>query len=92
MLRVILIILFSLVVIGCASTTQPIPVQQHTVLIPPANYFQCEVVELPRNTRTITDLDVARLITRLYRENVVCANNIKAIKEFLENSSKILQN
>ena len=92
MFKVALIILFSLIVIGCASSPQPIPVQQHTVLIPPANYFQCEVIELPRNTRTITDLDIARLITRLYRENVVCANNMKAIKEFLENSSKILQN
>ena len=92
MFKITLIILFSFIVIGCTSNPQPIPVQQHTVLIPPANYFQCEVIELPRNTKIITDLDIARLITRLYRENVVCANNMKAIKEFLENSSKILQN
>ena len=86
------LILSLLILIGCANNSQPISVQRHIVLIPPANYFQCEIIELPKNTRTITDLDVAKLITRLYRENVICANNMKAIKEFLENSNKILQN
>lgn len=77
------IFLISLItLIGC-SQSEVIVSTKYTVVMPDSKMFECPSPRLPVSS-TLTDSEVANLITQLFRNNVVCRNNIKAIEEFLQ--------
>lgn len=81
------ILFVALFLAGC-QTTQPqvITRTQIEVIIPPAELFTCHrllVSQLPR-TSTLTTNQVARVLEKLVRDNAECANNMEAIKAYLE--------
>ena len=63
-----------------------------TVVQVPANLYYCPVVASYPNTANMTDIDVARLIVQLHRNNVTCFNSMKAIRDYLDESKKTLEN
>lgn len=74
--------LLSLMILtGC--TGQVVTSTRNVVIIPPENMMICNAVELP-DSRNLTDIQVARLIARLYQENTTCQANMTAIRQYLE--------
>lgn len=62
-----------------------------TVIEVPANLYYCPVIASYPNTANMTDIDVARLIVQLHRNNITCFNSMKAIREYLDESKKTLE-
>lgn len=60
------------------------------VVRPDAAYFTCDKVELP-NPDTLTDVQVAQLINDLVKANKTCANNMNAIKQYLDAAEDVLE-
>jgi hypothetical protein len=51
--------------------------------------FNCPTIEVWPNPDELTDLQVARLLVELRRNNVICRNSIVAIQEFLRRASEV---
>ena len=66
-----------------ACTGQVVTSTRNVVIIPPETMMICNAVELP-DPRNITDIQVARLIARLYQENTTCHDNMNAVRQYLE--------
>lgn len=84
-MKYITVLLLSLFLIGCSDPVPQVIVKQtHTVIIPDTELFKCPIVTLFPKTETLTDIQVARLLTQVYNNNLVCKNSMEAIKRFLE--------
>lgn len=83
MMKFLVIATLSILLTGCSSTMTPnlIRTEYRNVSIPQELLNACP--DLPRlpKTSTLTDSQVASLITRLYRNNSVCKQAIDKIKE-----------
>lgn len=69
---------------ACAGDPVVLRSTQHVVVMPEETMFNCPTVtELPES-RTLTDIQVARLIVQLYQNNTTCKNSMVALRQFLE--------
>jgi hypothetical protein len=86
-LPIFLILLF---LAACTSAENRVITSQ-TIMIPGISdsMFECPITEQWPNPDELTDLDVARLIVELRRNNLVCKNSIDAIQEFLRRAQDI---
>ena len=75
------LLLTSFLLVGC--TSQVVTSTRNVVVMPPENMMVCNTVDLP-DPRNITDIQVARLIARLYQENTICHSSMTAIRQYLE--------
>lgn len=71
---------------ACASDPVVVTSTKYRVVIPDESMFACDVVSQFPEARTLTDLQVARLLVELHQNNVRCRNSIVAIRQFLEDS------
>jgi len=85
----IFIILIFLV--GCTNP-QIITRQNHTVVIPQDSFFECNTIQSFPDHNSLTDLQVARLLVELYQNNMQCKNSIEAIRTFLHDAKRRLEN
>jgi hypothetical protein len=60
------------------------------VVRPDPAYFTCDKVQLP-DPETLTDVQVAQLINDLVKANETCANNMNAIKQYLDAAEDVLE-
>ena len=65
---------------------------KHTVILPPDNMYSCQVVDKFPDVNNLSDLQVAKLIVQLHSNNIECQNSILAIKKFLEDAKKTVEN
>ena len=78
-----------IVLVGCSDPVAEIVTsQKYEVVMPPATMFECSLVKDFPNSKTLTDIEVAKLLVTYRKTNVVCYNNITALKEFLETAKK----
>lgn len=63
---------------------------EYKVVKPEEAYFTCEKVELP-NPANLTDAQIAKLINDLVKANRTCANNMNAIKQYLNAAQDVLE-
>ncbi len=77
-------LIFPLILTSCASTPVVVRSIQHHVVVPEEGMYNCPIVEKLPPSKTLTDIQVARLIVQLYQNNKTCKNSIDAIKNFLE--------
>lgn len=77
----------ALLLSACASP-DPVVVTstKYRVVVPDENMFACDTVSQFPEPRTLTDLQVARLLVDLHQNNVRCRNSIVAIRHFLEDA------
>lgn len=77
---------------GCATfghhANTPTKIE-YRVVHPDAAYFTCDRVSLP-NPDTLTDVQVSQLINDLVKANKTCANNMNAIKIYLDSAEQVL--
>ena len=77
----------ALLLSACASP-DPVVVTstKYRVVVPDETMFACDIVSQFPEARTLTDLQVARLLVELHQNNVRCRNSVVAIRQFLEDA------
>ena len=74
---------------GCASTPpQTLVKTEQVVIIPDKTLFTCDNVRKFPNPETLTDVEVAKLIVTLHKNNTNCQKNINSIYKVLETAKK----
>lgn len=92
-MKKILVLALALSLGACATTTPPAPIQTVTVtrlevIAPDMKMYQCPIVQTFPAWQTLTDLQTAKLLEQLFRNNQICYNSIQTIKKFVSTSKK----
>ena len=77
-----------LFLVACASEPVVVRSTQQVVVIPERSMFNCPTIATFPDSRTLTDVQVARLIVQLYQNNTVCRNSMNTLREFLESAKR----
>jgi hypothetical protein len=76
-----------LLLTACASPEPAVVTStKYRVVMPEESMFACETVSRFPEPRTLTDLQVARLLAELHQNNVRCRNSMQAIRQFLDDA------
>lgn len=87
-MRNLLVIGCLLLLAGCATPTTLIS-HQHQVVLPSDAMYQCNASATLPDPNTLTDVQVARYLETLYRNNKQCKASLNAIHAFLARSNKL---
>ena len=85
-MRTILISLIALSLGACGTImpAQTIVKTESVVVMPDRSLFTCPNVRRFPNPDTLTDVEVAKLLVTLHKNNTECQKNINSIWKFLE--------
>ena len=83
-MKKLLAILLAASLAGCVSAPQFITKEKLTVVEPNSSLYNCPVVPRYPNPETLTDVEVAKLLVLMERNNSECRRNLKAIQTFIE--------
>jgi len=75
-----------LFLMACGTDELVVRSTQHQVVMPEESMFNCPTVDQLPSTRTLTDVQVARLIVQLYQNNTICKNSMTTLRKFLEDA------
>jgi len=67
---------------GCQSSPMLIETKL-AVVTPPAEMYKCPIEKRYPNWQTLNDVDVAKTIVRLYKNNQICKASIEAVEKYL---------
>ena len=89
--RCLTLLLASVILAGCQTTSPTlIKTQYRVVQIPDQLLRACpDLPKLPR-VSTLSDVEVATLISRLYKNNSACAEAMRQIRAFNTSASSII--
>lgn len=76
---------------ACSADSVVVRSPRHMVVMPDEGMFTCAIADTFPASETLTDIQVARFIVRLYQNNVQCRNSLDAIRTFLENAKKVAE-
>jgi hypothetical protein len=79
-------IVFTILLTACSGggvDTEIVTSTKHLVVLPPDRMYTCPSVDRFPDAKTLSDLQVAKLLVQLQSNNVQCRNSITAIKKFL---------
>jgi hypothetical protein len=68
--------------------TQTVVKTESVVVMPDKSLFYCPNVRKFPNPETLTDVEVAKLIVTLHKNNTECQKNINSIYKFLDDAKK----
>lgn len=80
-----------LLLAACNESKPELIRTQWKVVIPDASMYRCPSLKDYPNTATLTDIQVAKLIVELYKNNQTCKNSIDSIKTYLNEAQKQLE-
>lgn len=83
-----IVLVAPLLLAACASEPVVVRSTQQIVVMPQESMFHCPTVATFPETRTLTDVQVARLIVQLYQNNTTCRNSMNSLRQFLENAKR----
>lgn len=86
-----LLILPLLMLTACQTTSPTITTTKHTVILPSDSMYNCPTLVYYPKVETLTDIQAARLIVDLHKNNSTCKNSMNSIKRFLEESKKTVE-
>jgi hypothetical protein len=78
-------VLAMLMLAGCNTPTAYLVTTKFIAIEIPPDLYQCQVTAIP-DYKTLTDRQVAKLLTALYRDNVTCKTSMDAIKKYVEDA------
>jgi len=85
-----LVIVAALFLSGC-QTTQLLTTKEQVVILPSETMYNCpDAVYYPKPEK-LTELQVARLLVELNKNNKICKNSIESIRRFLNESKAQLE-
>lgn len=75
---------------GCATKPEPIVVDKSIVVVakPPETLYKCPQIKQFPNPETLTNKEVAQVISRLVEANMICGINMDQIKAYIERAEK----
>jgi hypothetical protein len=79
-----LIIPTLLILGGCASVQPNLIQTKYQVVIPDASMYKCPTLKSFPKVETLTDIQVAQTMVKLYQNNLTCASSMAAIKQYLD--------
>ena len=85
-----LVILSALFLSGC-QTTQLLTTKEQVVILPSETMYNCPVSVYYPKPEQLTELQVARLLVELNKNNKICKNSIESIRRFLNESKAELE-
>lgn len=85
------VILLALLLGGCITDSQPTIVHQNEVVLPPDALYRCPQMKNWPDPKTLTDIQVAKILNTLDADNRVCRESLMAIKKYLESVKGITQ-
>lgn len=88
MKKLAVVMLFALALAGCETTQQVVTTTRLQVVDVPANLYNCPVIKTFPEVKTLTDVQVGRLIVQLEKNNVTCRNSLDAIRSYLAAAKK----
>lgn len=92
-MRIIVLLLAGLLA-GCSLTGKkepPVIQNQIIVISPPENLFNCPQLGKVPSPETLTNKQLADIITKLIRYNRTCGINMNAIHEYVTKAQEALQ-
>ena len=84
MKRFIPIISIMLTLSACQSTKPNLIQTKMMVVTPPPEMYQCPIERNYPRWETLNDVEVAKTLLKLHKNNLKCKNSIDAIKKFLD--------
>ena len=86
-----LLILPALFLAGCQTSSQIITSKEQVVIEPPSSMYNCpSPVYIPK-PEALTDLQVARLVAELHKDNGICKNSLSSIKKFITEAKSTVE-
>ena len=90
-MRKLLLVIPFLLLAGCQSS--PMLVQTKlAVVTPPPEMYSCPIEKRFPNWQTLNDVEVAKTIVKLYKNNMICKASIDAIEKYLNNAKAQIEN
>ena len=74
-----------------APQTQFVARNKFIAIDVPANLYYCPVIVKFPSTVNMTDIEVARLLVQLQKNNISCANSMAAIQAYLSDAKLALE-
>jgi hypothetical protein len=92
MMKILAIVPIAILLAGC-QTTDEVPLIQTRieVVTPSPALYNCPTLKSWPNYNNLTDVQVAKIIVQLHKNNRACKNSINAIKKFLDESKAQLE-
>lgn len=85
-----LIILSALLLSGC-QTPQILTSKEQVVILPSESMYNCPSAVYYPKPETLTELEVAKIIVELNKNNKICKNSIESIRRYLTESKAALE-
>jgi hypothetical protein len=87
-----LILGLPILLIACGDPDVQLVTKEKLVPVVPAeSMYVCPTVRSFPETKTLTDIQVARLIAQLHSNNMTCKNSIEAIKKYVSQAKERLE-
>lgn len=91
-MKKLLLISIMLSLASCASTDSWQPtVTKYKVVMPDRDLYSCPLYRKFPNYKTLTDVQVAKMIRDLYKNNVNCKNAITTLENFLKDAKVVTE-
>lgn len=81
-----LVIIPFLLLAACQSTQPNLVQTKLAVVTPPEEMYDCPIERQYPNWQTLNDVEVAKTIIKLHKNNVRCKNSLDTIKKYLEDA------
>lgn len=85
-----LVLLLPLLLTAC-QTSQVITSKEQIVVEVPSSYYNCPTDVYMPDPKKLTDIQVARILVTLHKNNTVCKNSINAIRKFLDEAKQTVE-
>lgn len=78
-----IILISALLLCGCNTVTPNIITNRATVVVPADSMYACPVLTNLPKVDTLTDVEVAKVMVELYKDNRMCRSSMNAIRKYL---------
>lgn len=86
-----LFLLLPLLLTACSTTSQVITSKEQIVVEVPSSYYNCPTDVYIPDPKKLTDIQVARILVTLHKNNKVCKNSLNAIKKFIDEAKQTVE-
>ena len=83
-MKFLIILLLTFGLFACATDPQIVTSQKRVKIEVSEALFECPTIKSWPNPEKLTDIQVAKLIVQLHRNNTKCKTSIEAIHKFVE--------
>ena len=87
-----IILSFPFLLVACGDPDVQLVTKEKLVpVVPDDSMYVCPTVRSFPETKTLTDIQVARLIAQLHSNNMICKNSMEAIKKYVSQAKERLE-